>query len=427
MIRKASALAPDDASITDQPRLGAVKRGRLPEAIATLQRAAATDPTQAEIHEHLGDALYAAGPALRGALRLERGADQRRGRCRQAAQGQARGRPDPGQRSALSACSRETRLAKLNLALHVRGRLPDGRHAIETIFAFCDDGDELTRRAADDLSLTIERPVRRRSLPTSSRQSRRRRRHGRLREAAGVEQGAALHLDKRLAGRLGAWRRFGRCGGGAAPADALVGASTRALRTRLRRGSARTSRLPAFAELPRAKGRATSSSRVDLGLAGTPVLLVNPRVPLSTGAVFAAWDGVDRGPLGDWREGRNDLEAAGDRAGSGNRRRARLAARRSPARTSSACRGRARPASPCSTSVAARDAAASACPAALVASGDPLALRAAHDPPDPDRRSHARRRAGGDRRRHVGRDADGAGRGRPWPKRRGASPGRCRR
>ena len=28
-----------------------------------------------------------------------------------------------------------------------------------------------------------------------------------------------------------------------------------------------------------------------------------------TGAVFAAWDRVDRGPLGDWREGRNDLEA----------------------------------------------------------------------------------------------------------------------
>jgi len=28
-----------------------------------------------------------------------------------------------------------------------------------------------------------------------------------------------------------------------------------------------------------------------------------------TYAVFAAWDGADRGPLGDWRQGRNDLEA----------------------------------------------------------------------------------------------------------------------
>ena len=41
----------------------------------------------------------------------------------------------------------------------------------------------------------------------------------------------------------------------------------------------------------------------------TPVLLVNPRIPLSTGAVFRTWDGIDRGPLGDWRNGRNDLEA----------------------------------------------------------------------------------------------------------------------
>ena len=24
--------------------------------------------------------------------------------------------------------------------------------------------------------------------------------------------------------------------------------------------------------------------------------------------MFARWDGIDRGPLGDWREGRNDLE-----------------------------------------------------------------------------------------------------------------------
>jgi len=50
-------------------------------------------------------------------------------------------------------------------------------------------------------------------------------------------------------------------------------------------------------------------------LAGTPVLLVNPRIALSTGPVFAAWDGFDRGPLpqGSARDialnGRNDLEA----------------------------------------------------------------------------------------------------------------------
>ena len=61
MIRKASALAPDDASITDSLGWAVYKRGRVAEAIEILSRAAKNDPAQAEIHEHLGDALYRAG------------------------------------------------------------------------------------------------------------------------------------------------------------------------------------------------------------------------------------------------------------------------------------------------------------------------------------------------------------------------------
>jgi tetratricopeptide (TPR) repeat protein len=61
MIRKASELRPDDASITDSLGWALFKRGHVDEAIETLSRAAAGDPAQSEIHEHLGDALYAAG------------------------------------------------------------------------------------------------------------------------------------------------------------------------------------------------------------------------------------------------------------------------------------------------------------------------------------------------------------------------------
>jgi Flp pilus assembly protein TadD len=61
LIAEASAKAPDDASITDSLGWAQFKRGKVAEAIATLQRAAAADPAQAEIHEHLGDALYTAG------------------------------------------------------------------------------------------------------------------------------------------------------------------------------------------------------------------------------------------------------------------------------------------------------------------------------------------------------------------------------
>ncbi len=53
------------------------------------------------------------------------------------------------------------------------------------------------------------------------------------------------------------------------------------------------------------------------GLAGTPMLLVNPGVAVSTAAVFARWDGVDRGGIahdGDLLAravaGRNDLQPA---------------------------------------------------------------------------------------------------------------------
>jgi len=61
MIRKASALAPEDASITDSLGWALFKRGRYADAIETLERAAAKDPDQPEIHEHLGDALYSIG------------------------------------------------------------------------------------------------------------------------------------------------------------------------------------------------------------------------------------------------------------------------------------------------------------------------------------------------------------------------------
>ena len=61
MIRKASELAPDDASITDSLGWAEFKRGKVDQAITTLQQAAEKDPQQAEIQEHLGDALYRSG------------------------------------------------------------------------------------------------------------------------------------------------------------------------------------------------------------------------------------------------------------------------------------------------------------------------------------------------------------------------------
>jgi Flp pilus assembly protein TadD len=61
LIAEASRRAPNDPSITDSLGWAQFKRGRVADAIRTLERAAAADPAQAEIHEHLGDALYTAG------------------------------------------------------------------------------------------------------------------------------------------------------------------------------------------------------------------------------------------------------------------------------------------------------------------------------------------------------------------------------
>jgi 4-diphosphocytidyl-2-C-methyl-D-erythritol kinase len=204
--------------------------------------------------------------------------------------------------------AREIAPAKLNLALHVRGKLADGRHAIETIFAFCADGDRLSAEAADQLSLDItgpfatDLPEAQDNLVLEAARA--------LRARSGVDGGAAISLDKRLPVASG-------IGGGSADAAAAL----RLLTSLWRIDPAHAQRVapelgsdvPAcLLSLPaRGEGAGDALTPVELGDAsGQAILLVNPRVPLSAADVYAGWDGIDRGSLGDWRDGRNDLEAA---------------------------------------------------------------------------------------------------------------------
>lgn len=196
--------------------------------------------------------------------------------------------------------------AKLNLALHVRGRLDDGRHSIETIFAFCIDGDRLVGEVSDEISLELAGPFAA-MLPGPDDnlvlQAARA-----LALAAEVSSGAALKLEKRLPVASG-------IGGGSADAAAALRLLTSmwGIDPKHAQDVAPTlgSDVPAcLLSLPsRGSGAGDTLVPTDLSdLSGAPLLLVNPRVPLSTAEVFAAWDGMDRGPLGEWREGRNDLE-----------------------------------------------------------------------------------------------------------------------
>ena len=202
--------------------------------------------------------------------------------------------------------SREIAPAKLNLALHVRGALPDGHHDIETLFAFCADGDRLSAEPADTLSLKAVGLFAGELGATDDNLVMRAARA--LGEAAQVSSGAAITLDKRLPVASG-------IGGGSADAAAALRLLTSLWNVDPRHASAVApslgSDVPAcLLSLPaRGEGAGDRLTPVELPeLAGKPVLLINPRVALATADVFARWDGVDRGPLDDWHHGRNDLE-----------------------------------------------------------------------------------------------------------------------
>ena len=83
--------------------------------------------------------------------------------------------------------------AKLNLGLHVLRKRADGYHDLETVFVRIPWADGLTARPAEQITLTCSDP----SL-TTDETNLVMKAACRLAEAGGVEQGAALHLDKRL-------------------------------------------------------------------------------------------------------------------------------------------------------------------------------------------------------------------------------------
>lgn len=206
----------------------------------------------------------------------------------------------------------ETGWAKINLALHVRARRADGYHEIETLFAFVDGGDAIAAAVSDADDLTIEGPF-----------------------GDGLSAGAdnlVLRVLALLRDRYGAARvpplavRLTKTlpvaagiGGGSADAAAMA----RLVRAHFLPdvGETALARIVGTlgADIAACVASATClgvgtgaelSPVPELALGGTPVLLVNPRAPVATGPVFAAWDGTDRGPLFTGADLRAQLFAA---------------------------------------------------------------------------------------------------------------------
>ena len=211
--------------------------------------------------------------------------------------------------------------AKINLALHIRRKREDGYHDLETLFAFARDGDVVTVAPADQDSFTITGPFAAAlqsaaKLTAGEDQNLVIRARNGFRATFGLPP-IAIALEKSLPIASG-------IGGGSADAAATL----RAL-ARLSGADPADPRLLAIArrlgadvpacllgQTASAGGRGDDLTPLP-PLGDLPLLLINPGVPLSTGAMFAAWDGVDRGGMaakGDTlkraRAGRNDFTAA---------------------------------------------------------------------------------------------------------------------
>ncbi len=192
----------------------------------------------------------------------------------------------------------ETAYAKINLALHVRRRRDDGYHELETLFAFVDAGDAVSAgpaaqdelRAVGEFASQLTDPFNNivssalKALPRGS--------------------GWAVTLEKNLPVAAG-------LGGGSADAGAvfrLVEAQYGLPEDWHARAAKLGADVPACVRSVTCIGRGTGTELEPgpLDLAGTPVLLVNPRIAVPTGPIFSWWDGRDAGPL----EGETALDMA---------------------------------------------------------------------------------------------------------------------
>ena len=236
---------------------------------------------------------------------------------------------------------REAAPAKLNLALHVRRRRPDGYHDLETLFAFARDGDTVTVEEwdlpcfivtgpfADALSSPLPLAAGVGGGPSAGAQAAPpspppasgrgednlvTRAEAAFRTAFGIERPHALALDKHLPVASG-------IGGGSADAAATLRALARLHGIGPHEPRLHTIAASLGADVPACllgraafgRGRGDDLEPIE-GLGDCPALLVNPGVAVPTGPVFAGWDGVDRGPIAPGatldraRVGRNDLQ-----------------------------------------------------------------------------------------------------------------------
>ncbi len=177
--------------------------------------------------------------------------------------------------------------AKVNLALHVTGLRADGYHLLDSLVAFAPVGDRLRLVADDGLSLRVTGPESR-GVPEGPENLV-------LRAAAafGPGPGAAVHLEKCLPAASG-------IGGGSSDAAAalrgmaaLRGVPMVAPDTVLQLGAD----VPMCLVPAPARTRGIGEELTAVALPLLPAVLANPRLEVSTPAVFKALTQKENPPL----------------------------------------------------------------------------------------------------------------------------------
>jgi 4-diphosphocytidyl-2-C-methyl-D-erythritol kinase len=179
--------------------------------------------------------------------------------------------------------------AKVNFALEVLAKRPDGYHDVATVMQTVDLFDRLTLETAPTISLETDDPA----LPTDERNLIVR--AGMLlREVSGVQAGARIQLRKRIPVAAG-------LGGGSSDAAATLWGLNRLWRLRFTRTRLEELAVRLGMDVPffltggpaLATGRGEFVEPLRLG-GGYALVLVNPRAPLTTREVY------ERVPAG-WR------------------------------------------------------------------------------------------------------------------------------
>ena len=196
--------------------------------------------------------------------------------------------------------------AKINLALHVTGQRGDGYHLLDTLVTFANVGDHLNFAPAQNLSLSITGPEAR-HLPNDQDNIILKAANILRNYAADDTLGAKITLQKNLPVAAGV-------GGGSTDASATLLGLMDFWKIEVGQHSLQEMALELGADVPMclhgesALVRGIGEEIEPIALPKLAMVLVNPRVALSTPRIFKALVNKNNPPLDPYKEGQNTIE-----------------------------------------------------------------------------------------------------------------------